>query len=90
MLGKQNDCQALTEEMRLGLYALHMEEKKTVNTVDPTLRPFAWVDQIDDNSPAQKAVCIFLVYKLLVNINICGSSSFSVFSDLPYLCALYF
>lgn len=59
MLGKQNDCQALTEEMRLGLYALHMEEKKTVNTVDPTLRPFAWVDQIDDNSPAQKAVCIF-------------------------------
>lgn len=52
---KQNDCQALTEEMRLGLYALHLEEKKNINAVDPSLKPFAWVDQIDENSPAQKA-----------------------------------
>lgn len=46
--------------MRLGLYALHMEEKKNMTAVDETLRPFAWVDQVDENSPAQKAVSSFL------------------------------
>jgi len=52
---KQNDCQALTEEMRLGLYALHLEERKNIKAIDPSLKPFAWVDQVDENSPAQKA-----------------------------------
>ncbi|GBN23478.1 26S proteasome non-ATPase regulatory subunit 9 [Araneus ventricosus] len=57
---KQNDCKELTRRIEEELYALHAEEKITpsascLNVREVSFKPFARVDLVDENSPAQKA-----------------------------------
>ncbi|GFU04650.1 26S proteasome non-ATPase regulatory subunit 9 [Nephila pilipes] len=57
---KQNDCKELTKKIEEELYALHAEEKITpsascLNVREVSFKPFARVDLVDENSPAQKA-----------------------------------
>nr|XP_015919370.1 26S proteasome non-ATPase regulatory subunit 9 isoform X2 [Parasteatoda tepidariorum] len=57
---KQNDCKTLTKKIEEDLIALHAEEKivptaSCMNAREVFFKPFARVDLVDDNSPAQKA-----------------------------------
>ncbi|KFM79504.1 26S proteasome non-ATPase regulatory subunit 9, partial [Stegodyphus mimosarum] len=57
---KENDCKALTKEIEQNLYALHAEEKVSTSLASLNIqqgysKPFARVDLVDQNSPAQKA-----------------------------------
>ncbi|XP_054712482.1 26S proteasome non-ATPase regulatory subunit 9-like [Uloborus diversus] len=57
---KENDYKALTKEIEEGLYALHAENKivnseSCTNQNQVQLKPFAKVDLVDPNSPAEKA-----------------------------------
>ncbi|KAG8194521.1 hypothetical protein JTE90_013273 [Oedothorax gibbosus] len=57
---KQNDCKDLTKKIEKDLYTLHAEEKivpttSCLNAREVYFKPFAKVDLVDENSPAQKA-----------------------------------
>ncbi|GFR22299.1 26S proteasome non-ATPase regulatory subunit 9 [Trichonephila clavipes] len=85
---KQNDCKELTKKIEEDLYALHAEEKITpsascLNVREVSFKPFARVDLVDENSPAQKAD--LRVGDLLVKF---GSLKFRNFENLSAVAKL--